>query len=119
MTALIDLWLMPARLWLDLVTVTALKLAPVTTVDFCPACQGAVHPAEAQGAKVEARRLNRPSKPVPAGPPAAAPPRALCAHAAKAQSLPARLAESWGVQPQKITFGEMRESSVRGILILQ
>jgi hypothetical protein len=25
------------------------------------------------------------------------------------------LAESWGVQPQKITFGEMRESGVRGI----
>src|ERR1700746_440403 len=68
-------------------------------------------------AKVEARRLNRPSNPVPAGPPAAAPPRALCAHAAKAQSLPARLAESWGVQPQKITFGEMRESGVRRILI--
>ena len=34
MTALIDLWLMPARLWLDLVT--PLKLAPVTTVDFVP-----------------------------------------------------------------------------------
>jgi hypothetical protein len=27
------------------------------------------------------------------------------------------LAESWGVQPQKITFGEMRESGVRSILI--
>jgi hypothetical protein len=27
------------------------------------------------------------------------------------------LAESWGVQPQKITFGEMRESGVRGLLI--
>jgi hypothetical protein len=34
MTALIDLWLMPARLWLDLVT--PFKLAPVTTVDFVP-----------------------------------------------------------------------------------
>ena len=34
MTALIDLWLMSARLWLDLVA--PLKLAPVTTVDFVP-----------------------------------------------------------------------------------
>ena len=34
MPALIDLWLMPARLWLDLVA--PLKLAPVTTVDFVP-----------------------------------------------------------------------------------
>ena len=116
MPALIDLWLMPARLWLDLVAPP--KLAPVTTVDFVPLAK-ARYIRRAQGAKVEARRLNRPSKPVPAGPPAAAPPRALCAHAAKAQSLPARLAESWGVQPQKITFGEMRESGVRGILILQ
>jgi hypothetical protein len=33
MPALIDLWLMPARLWLDLVA--PLKLAPVTT-DFVP-----------------------------------------------------------------------------------
>ena len=29
-----------------------------------------------------------------------------------------RLAESWGMQtPEKITFGEMRESGVRGLLI--
>jgi hypothetical protein len=34
MPALIDLWLMPARLWLDLVA--PLKLARVTTVDFVP-----------------------------------------------------------------------------------
>jgi len=34
MPALIDLWLMPARLWLDLVAPP--KLAPVTTVDFVP-----------------------------------------------------------------------------------
>ena len=34
MPALIDLWLMPARLWLDLVA--PLKLAPVNTVDFFP-----------------------------------------------------------------------------------
>jgi hypothetical protein len=33
MPALIDLWLMPARLWLDLVA--PLKLAPVTT-DLVP-----------------------------------------------------------------------------------
>jgi hypothetical protein len=34
MPTLIDLWLMPARLWLDLVA--PLKLAPVTTVDVVP-----------------------------------------------------------------------------------
>jgi len=64
MPALIDLWLMPARLWLDLVTVTPLKLAPVTTVDFVPLAKARYIRRRTQGAKVEARRLNRPSKPV-------------------------------------------------------
>jgi hypothetical protein len=50
-------------------------------------------------------------------------PRALCAHAAKAQypaaSIPNGSAESWSMsdRPQKITFRDMRESGVRGVLI--
>src|SRR5450755_2190528 len=51
--------------------------------------------------------------------------RALCAHAEHAQavaaSLDARSAESWAmpetVRQQKITFGEMRASGARGLLI--
>ena len=52
-------------------------------------------------------------------------PPALCARAATAQhpatSPDDRSAESWGMpaltRPQKITFGEMRDSGVRGVLI--
>jgi len=36
-----------------------------------------------------------------------------------AASLPPRSAQSWGMaRPQKITFGDMRDMGVRGILIL-
>jgi hypothetical protein len=52
-------------------------------------------------------------------------PRALCAHADKAQAVAASLddrsGESWGMseltRQQKITFGEMRESGVDRVLI--
>jgi hypothetical protein len=55
----------------------------------------------------------------------AIPLRALCARAATAQavaaSLEARSAESWGMpalaRPMKITFGEMRASGIRDLLI--
>jgi hypothetical protein len=66
------------------------------------------------GCKVAARYRN-----------ASGPPRALCAEAEKAQAvvafLRARSAESWAMpaltRQQKITFGEMRGSGVRGVLV--
>jgi hypothetical protein len=61
MPALIDLWLMPARLWLDLVAPP--KLAPLAT-DVVPLAKARCIRRKRKGAKVEARRLTRPSKPV-------------------------------------------------------
>jgi len=69
--------------------------------------------AQPRGSGTGARRRRNASTAVP---------RALYANAAKAQGLAASLlagsARSWRMpRPQKITFGEMRESGVRGLLI--
>ena len=62
MPALIDMWLMPARLWLDLVA--PLKLAPVTT-NVVPFAKARYIRRRRKVLRAEARRLTRPSGPAP------------------------------------------------------